>query len=808
MNDIKISELEETDYLQGGCYFPLVQENETKKVSFETLKNELPQTEVMVGTTTTGEPGTDASVFNSGTPTAPILNFTIPKGDPGEQGKQGIQGPRGFKGDTAHDIYVGDKSAAPSEAKLIIEPVKGTATGTDIQVTDSVNDRVSKLALDGRSTQETRSGKNKWNNDLVINVTKNDDGFTIKELWATNIMSLENILKTFKTNTKYTIKIVNKVISKPTTLSPQQTSATYDIALYESSPYILIPFNTYDKVNANVGDINTTYKTITTPSSFDNFKLLGYSFLGNNNGSTNYVGAGSIEIQQIMVVEGEYTESNFPEYEQYGASPSPDYPSEIESVEGKNLLPNNATSQTTNGVTFTVNDDKTIIANGTSTAITDLYMVGSANEYVDLGVPTGNYILNGCPVSGSTSNYMLYAVQKRGNKLSYYQDTGNGLTIPIESGDTFRIFIRILSGKEVVNALYKPMLSINGGNYIPYNWVEVKATGKNLANLTRPTFTNNGVTFTYNGDGTYTLNGTATVDMDNQLLTPENYFEVSSDKYYKISVTRFSGDGNLPANARLVIDGTSTWAWIQTGGAAKKPSANGTINLINAYISKDSKFINLRIGIQVEVVSSESSPATSWEQSQYNSVIANLKGNELCSLPNGTKDELIVKDGRAKIVKRIGKVVLDGSENWGQNVNLTKDNTSYYYTYALDNLVKGTDQLGTLISNYFINQNTYDTDNEGISLSTIIPFLRLRINTSTAPTLAEFKAWLQANPVTLQYVSETPEEIDIEVTGNLQTCEGTSNITNSEDTNMSVEYVTNKTNLYYKNNGNIIKMNN
>ena len=138
-------------------------------------------------------------------------------------------------------------------------------------------------------------------------------------------------------------------------------------------------------------------------------------------------------------------------------------------------------------------------------------------------------------------------------------------------------------------------------------------SGKNLANLTKPTFTNNGVTFTYNGDGTYTLNGTAVAEMDNQLLLPKNYFEVSSDKYYKISLTKFSGDGDIFVNARLDINGTSTWAWIQSGGAAKKPSANGTIKLINAYIRKDSKFINLRIGIQVEVVSNESSPATSWE---------------------------------------------------------------------------------------------------------------------------------------------------------------------------------------------------
>ena len=36
----------------------------------------------------------------------------------------------------------------------------------------------------------------------------------------------------------------------------------------------------------------------------------------------------------------------------------------------------------------------------------------------------------------------------------------------------------------------------------------------------------------------------------------------------------------------------------------------------------------------------------------------------LRSLPNGVKDELVIENGRAKIIKRIGKIVLDGSENW------------------------------------------------------------------------------------------------------------------------------------------------
>ena len=44
---------------------------------------------VEIGTTTTGEPGTDASVVNSGTNTAAVLDFTIPRGNKGDQGPSG-----------------------------------------------------------------------------------------------------------------------------------------------------------------------------------------------------------------------------------------------------------------------------------------------------------------------------------------------------------------------------------------------------------------------------------------------------------------------------------------------------------------------------------------------------------------------------------------------------------------------------------------------------------------------------------------------------------------------------------------------
>lgn len=55
---------------------------------------------ITIGTTTTGDAGTEAAVTNSGTESAAILNFTIPKGEKGDQGEQGVTGPAGADGTT------------------------------------------------------------------------------------------------------------------------------------------------------------------------------------------------------------------------------------------------------------------------------------------------------------------------------------------------------------------------------------------------------------------------------------------------------------------------------------------------------------------------------------------------------------------------------------------------------------------------------------------------------------------------------------------------------------------------------------
>lgn len=53
---------------------------------------------VAIGQTITGQPGTAAAVYNSGTLCRPVLNFTIPQGGTGPEGPAGPQGPVGPEG--------------------------------------------------------------------------------------------------------------------------------------------------------------------------------------------------------------------------------------------------------------------------------------------------------------------------------------------------------------------------------------------------------------------------------------------------------------------------------------------------------------------------------------------------------------------------------------------------------------------------------------------------------------------------------------------------------------------------------------
>lgn len=128
----------------------------------------------------------------------------------------------------------------------------------------------------------------------------------------------------------------------------------------------------------------------------------------------------------------------------------------------KNLLQNTATSQTINGVTFTVNGDGSVTCNGTANGIT--FFTYATNKQI-----TENVILTGCPINGGYSNY-LSKVQRTSDKITIAEDIGMG-SRTFTPNKNIDVVIRIASGYTCNNLTFYPMIrkaEIEDDTYEPY----------------------------------------------------------------------------------------------------------------------------------------------------------------------------------------------------------------------------------------------------------------------------------------------------------------------------------------------------
>ena len=87
-------------------------------------------TTITVGTTTTGAPGTNASVTNVGTDDNLVLAFTIPAGEIGPTGPTGPQGEPGIQGLTGETGATGPTGPAGPQGEQGIQGLTGETGAT------------------------------------------------------------------------------------------------------------------------------------------------------------------------------------------------------------------------------------------------------------------------------------------------------------------------------------------------------------------------------------------------------------------------------------------------------------------------------------------------------------------------------------------------------------------------------------------------------------------------------------------------------------------------------------------------------
>lgn len=169
---------------------------------------------------------------------------------------------------------------------------------------------------------------------------------------------------------------------------------------------------------------------------------------------------------------------------------------------GKNKLHVTATTQTINGVTFTVNSDGTITANGTATANVGFQLYTGTNNTFDLA--NGNYILTGCPTGGGSNTYRIWVDDRNSagtGNITSVADAGAGANITITQGKC-RAYLVIASGQTLTNKVFYPMIRLaseSDATYEPYEnicpitgWTgcEVDVTGENLIKVSAESYDN------------------------------------------------------------------------------------------------------------------------------------------------------------------------------------------------------------------------------------------------------------------------------------------------------------------------------
>lgn len=186
-----------------------------------------------------------------------------------------------------------------------------TQEAENLNLKGTIPVKFKEFKVSGNSKQETRSGKNLTNykdwtiTGSVEEITKQEDDEIVCEIPANNAYGIKDIERTLKPNTAYT--------------------ACVD---YEFSQTLTSNCGLRVAYNGNYTAFNRkgiiTFTTDETGLARMQF-YVGMPYSGE---------AGTLTVKNIRLYEGTYTSETIPEYEEYGAMPSPEFPSPIQNVEG------------------------------------------------------------------------------------------------------------------------------------------------------------------------------------------------------------------------------------------------------------------------------------------------------------------------------------------------------------------------------------------------------------------------------------------------------------------------------------------
>lgn len=443
---------------------------------------------------------------------------------------------------------------------------------------------------------------------------------------------------------------------------------------------------------------------------------------------------------------------------QYGitkqdGTPTPDAPVEIEVGRGKNLLDIGT-------ISFT-----------------------NSKKYEGLNIPVGTYTFSTKITSSDTdtekSRVYFYNNGTQVGFVNLNRNTRSSATITLsQSVDTITLYASNgYANSADDTATYEDVQLEKGSlatSYLPYNTIESKSNSTNMFNA-KLIPTTNGILV--NEDGSKI---TMPIVTSGNGLTYTNktlkYFAPNLKVGDVVTLYATNNSANV-YNTYIYLDAPASMLW--NFGTTKTITENMLNSPVALYGNRFSSGETEQVIISDfrMVLGTEDKPFEPYEES---SIQHHLGDNFLA-------DKDYIENG--VLNKNIGKVVLDGSEdNWiFDNSQTTPTNRTVLRRY----FEAGSNNY---ISNRFVVENSKPNGlvlfphNNTMYISLEDSLTGILTTDSDTTKLNKIKEWLSNNNVEVYYELATPEQIQLEATGELRTFEPYTSISNDLDSNMEVEY--------------------
>lgn len=622
---------------------------------------------------------------------------------------------------------------------------QGEAEGTEIDIEDSAEMRFNSFDIEGNSEQETRSGKNKLSIPSSLARTQNGLTFVVNDNGSVTITGTSTAATDFR------VEI------------PEKPAGTYTFSLKtigtvpdNSQQWVLRHNNVNLNLNPTVKNNETTAVSNTVSETINTLQIFTNS--GRTFNCTVYP----------QLEEG----STATPYEQYGASPSPDYPSEVKSC-GDNI---NIFDITKYDYRSNAGADSQI-NNKTDFRITAL-MNNNDNcavrfKILDLTNYAGKTLSVKAFVKSSTDTNNAFMVLRQNN--SDYSGTHTNIFYDESQRTT----------DGVITLNYKVASTINDSNrYLFIHFYATRGTVCNIGDYVdykvKLVPNTDAGEYSEYGQGCITeiicdenifnkdtisentaLDSTTGTTVANNYRITSDYIRVKENTNYK-----FSNASDISTNGKALCFYDSNKKYISGNELSGLPNGVFTTPTNTKYI----RFGYVNSGYYANLMLKEDSTSSTFieHQSQSYTIPTQQPMREI----GDTRDKFILKEnGKWYEEHLIYRYIFTGNETFTKH-SVTSNN-SFYGTMPIGERVPkkpaSNNDVAEAISNYF-SVNAVNTlvfnDKVGIGI-TVNSGLTLYICTglSGISTVSDLKAWLkekydEGNPTYVDVILTEPDEIE------------------------------------------------